>query len=47
MSKSNGYAGKIGNAGLTNVKAPFPAGKDGGKTVIKTGGDLRSGGKGK
>lgn len=44
MSKHNGYAGKIGNAGPTQVKAPFPAGKGGGKTVIQSGKDLRQGG---
>lgn len=41
MSKNNGYAGKIGNSGQVDVKAPFPAGK-GGKNVIKSGGDLRN-----
>lgn len=40
---SNPYAGKIGNSGLTKVKAPYPAGKGGGKSGVKTGGDLRSG----
>lgn len=46
MSKNNsGYAGKVGNGGLTHVKAPFPAGK-GGKNVTVTGGDLRTGGSG-
>ena len=44
MSKHNGYAGKIGNGGLTKVKAPFPAGKGGGKTVVQSGNDLRQGG---
>ena len=47
MSKNgNGYAGKIGNSGMTRVKATFPAGKGGGKNVTITGGDLRTGGKG-
>lgn len=46
MSKNNGYVGKIGNTGLTHVKAPYPAGKGGGKTVTITGGDLRSGNSG-
>lgn len=43
MSNSNGYIGKIGNTGLNKVKAPFPAGKGGGKGQTKSGGDLRSG----
>lgn len=45
MSKHSGYTGKISNSGLQHVKAPFPAGKGGGKTVIKSGSDLRTGGK--
>lgn len=43
MSNNNPYAGKIGNSGLNKVKAPFPAGKGGGKGVTKSGGDLRTG----
>jgi hypothetical protein len=43
MSNQNPYAGKIGNSGLTKVKAPIPAGKGGGKSSTKSGGDLRSG----
>lgn len=37
-----GYAGKIGNSGVINVKAPFaPGKKPAGK--VKRGTDLRSG----
>ena len=45
-NKCSGYAGRIGNSGHAQVKAPFPSG--GGKkgTVIK-GGDLRTGSGGK
>ena len=38
-----GYEGRIGNSGVQTVQAPFQPGKSGGKTVVKTGTDLRSG----
>lgn len=44
MKQSSGYAGRVTNKGSQEVKAPFtqPAGKT---PVVKTGEDLRTGGK--
>lgn len=43
----NGYAGRIKNTGTQVVKAPFSQGGKRGKSVIKTGDDLRTGKGGK
>lgn len=40
---NNGYAGKIKNTGTQVVKAPFNQGGKRGKSVVKTGNDLRVG----
>ncbi len=37
------YAGRIGNTGAQKVKAPFSSDGKGGKTIVKTGTDLRAG----
>lgn len=47
MAEKKGYAGKIANAGTQEVKAPLQVKAKGGKSVVKTGGDLRVGKKGK
>ena len=39
----NGYAGKIKHSGTQVVEAVFKTEKTGGKAVVKTGTDLRSG----
>ncbi len=44
---NNGYAGKIKNTGTQVVKAPFNQGGKRGKSVVKTGNDLRTGKGGK
>lgn len=43
MAEKKGYAGRIANAGSQEVKAPNQVKAKGGKTVVKTGGDLRTG----
>lgn len=43
----NGYAGRIKNTGTQVVKAPFNQGGKRGKSVVKTGDDLRTGKGGK
>lgn len=35
------YIGKIKNTGTQKVTAPYPQGNGGGKSVVKTGNDLR------
>ena len=40
---NKGYVGKISNAGAQVVKAPNGAKGEKGKTVVKTGNDLRTG----
>lgn len=42
-----GYAGKIKNSGTQVVKAPYGGGEKKGKSVVKTGNDLRTGKSGK
>lgn len=44
IMKDNGYIGKIKNGGTQAVKAPVQH-TDGKKGVVKTGNDLRTGGK--
>lgn len=44
MSDKNGYIGRIKNGGTQAVKAPVQH-TDGKKGVVKTGSDLRTGGK--
>jgi len=44
MSEKSGYAGRIANQGTQKVKAPNQT-KPQAKGKVKTGGDLRSGGK--
>ena len=39
--EKNGYAGKIKNSGTQVVKAPFATNGKRGKSVVKTGNDLR------
>lgn len=43
MAEKKGYAGRIANAGTQEVKAPNQVLAKGGKTKVKTGGDLRTG----
>lgn len=46
MAQKNGkpgYEGRVTNSGTQVVKAPFQQGGKGGKTIVKTGTDLRSG----
>ena len=42
-STRSGYAGKIKNTGTQVVEAVYKDKKSGGKAVVKTGKDLRSG----
>jgi hypothetical protein len=42
-----GYAGKIKNTGVQNVKGPYAGGQKKGKSTVKTGNDLRNGKTGK
>jgi len=44
MSEKSAYVGKIANQGTQNVKAPHQA-KPQNKGTVKTGSDLRTGGK--
>lgn len=41
MAKNNPYAGKISNSGTQHVQVGVK--KSGGKTIVKTGNDLRTG----
>ena len=43
MANNNGYIGRISNAGAQVVKAPNQLKGQRGKSVIKTGNDLRTG----
>lgn len=43
MSSKNPYAGKIGNTGSQVVKAPYSGNVSKGKSVVKSGSDLRAG----
>lgn len=43
MAERKGYAGKIANTGTQEIKAPLQKREKGGKTKVKTGGDLRTG----
>ena len=47
MAEKKGYAGKIASSGTQEVKAPHQVKAKGGKSVVKTGGDLRVGKGGK
>ncbi len=42
-NSKSGYAGKIKNTGTQVVEAVYKTGKNGGKSSVKTGTDLRSG----
>ena len=43
MAKDKGYIGRISNGGPQVVKAPHQVKAPKGKTVVKTGNDLRTG----
>ena len=43
MAKNEGYIGRIGNGGPQVVNAPNQVKAPRGKTVVKTGNDLRTG----
>lgn len=42
MSKSNPIVGQVGHGGNLDIKATHVKSEGGGKTVIKTGNDLRT-----
>ena len=46
MAGTNGYAGKIQHTGVQKVNAPFANTGKKGNSTVKTGNDLRTGGKG-
>lgn len=43
MASNNGYIGRISNGGAQVVKAPNQLKANRGKTIVKTGNDLRTG----
>lgn len=45
--EKKGYAGRINHSGVQIVKAPLAGEAKKGKSTVKTGNDLRTGGKGK